>query len=184
MKHVVLKAVVALGTLYTATTAQAQDSVAISVQAGLGVGHGRGGNLYVSRGELVLDAMIGARVRPVPAGAVFAGLAWAWQGSFGDDVCHLVAGGGCALDLPSYTSLAAVGGWELGRRRGASLRLLAGPALYVGGERRSGGAQARVEAATPAPFHLAAFAAARGDVILRPHTTHTLGAITIGVRIE
>ena len=76
---------------------------------------------------------------------------------------------------------------ELGRAEGATVRALAGPALYrVGdGGGETGGIQGRVDFSTPSWSHLAAVASARAGWLPRVRgTTLTPTALGVGIRLR
>jgi hypothetical protein len=170
----------------TPLSAHGQRNASPSVGASVGSGYGRGGASFRNRNTLAADAIVALHARPAPGGAVLIGLAAGWQGSIGGaDDCLISPTGGCVPDFPSITSIAALIGWEGGRPRGATVRLVSGPGYYHGLGAHTLGLHGRVELATPAPFHVALVGFARGDLLPRLRgDSYALGAAGLGLRLQ
>lgn len=159
---------------------------AFSLEGSAGRGTGTGGGERVDRTGLAVDGTVAWRGRALArSGPIIAG-SFGWQGRRGDtDWCKVQPSGACVLTYPSFTMMSVLGGWELARGAGPSVRLLGGAGLFV---RELGAGSAgftgRLDLGTPVRGGVAliasgrlAFTAPRGD-------THMLSAATIGVRIH
>jgi hypothetical protein len=172
----------------------AQERPPVSLEVSAGVSFGRGGVTRRERNGVALDATLGWRVYPVPNGAVLLALSGGAQGAIGMDMtddCQIAPGGGCLPDYPSFYSVGALAGWEWALERGASTRVLAGPAYYRGHQRRpdvSGraiGLQARADFTTPTLRRIALLASLRAAVVPSFRgDTYALGAAGFGFRFQ
>ena len=80
---------------------------------------------------------------------------------------------------------AALAGWEVGRGRGPSLRVPAGPSLFSADPGSALGAQGRLDAATPIWGRVAGVVSLRGALVPRLHGEgYALGAVSIGIRAQ
>jgi hypothetical protein len=167
----------------------AQERTPASLEASAGVGFGRGGT-FRDRTAIALDATLGWRIGETASGAMVLALSGGVQGNSGaTDICVIAPDGGCVPAYPLFYSLGAAAGWEWARGRGASARVLAGPAYYRAVRRDGGGGtvglQGRVDLATPALWRVALVGSLRGAVLpsLRGDA-HTLGTAGLGVRVQ
>ncbi len=109
------------------------------------------------------------------------------QGNVGDDlVCASIRpDGSCTARFPHLVAIAALGGWEVGRHRAGTARVLVGPAVYQGAGTRALGGQLRAWLATPAPSGVALVGFARGAAGPRLGGSRlALGAVGIGLRVH
>lgn len=147
---------------------------------------GSQGGVYREHAGGGLDLLGAFRFREISSGAwLAAGGAGVLKIVGGDAICVILKTGGCAPDLPSFTSWTALAGWEGGRGGNASLRLLVGPALYSGGGSAYLGATMRADLSTPTLFHFALTATGRGSLVSTlPGGATSLLAFGIGVRLR
>ena len=180
------RCVILILVLAVATPAAAQRRSAFSLEGSVGRGTGSGGGERVDRSGLALDGTIAWRGRSdLPSGPILGG-SFSWQGRRGDtDWCKPQANGSCVLVYPTFTMVHVLGGWELARGAGASLRLLAGPGLFVQElGRGSVGFTGRIDLATPVRGGVALMGSGRVGLTAPRGDGHTLSAATIGVRIH
>jgi hypothetical protein len=173
-----------------ATPLFAQERMPVSLEASAGYGSSRGG-LYRDRPALAVDATLGWRISRTARGFMVLALSGGMHGNGSEsDICVPAAGGGCVPAHPLFYSLGALAGREWGRGRGASARVLAGPAYYRAfGSDRGGagttGLQGRVDLATPAPWRIALIGSLRWAVLPNFRgDVHTLGTAGFGVRVQ
>ena len=158
-----------------------------------GISEQRGGETRPV-GGVEVAVLFSWRVRPAPLGALVVALAGTAQprlplGGSGleDEPCGPRRRAGCDPSAPTVRSVGVVGGWELQRGRGASLRLLGGPAYYwlSAPWGRTVGLQSRLDLATPTVAHVALLASARGAVLPRVRGERlTHAAYGFGFRIQ
>lgn len=168
--------------LLLAPPAAAQQSQPALLEASVGAGHLSGGPPFTSRGGYAVDALLGARVRPLPAGALVLALNGAMQGPVvSNDMCTLTAGGDCVGAQPIFYTVGVLAGWA---NRTGSLRALAGPAsVQADGGDRALGVQARLDGASPALYHVAAVLSLRGTLVPN-YRGDALGLMAFGVGLR
>jgi hypothetical protein len=149
-------------TLGVPATLHAQQPSAARLDLTLGASGVRGGIIAFRSGALA-DVFAAGRLRPIPGGALVAGLgASGIMGGFGDR-CLILPNGGCA-GKGNFTVVSALLGVD--RALGAgSLRLLAGPSYHDGAKDASVGLQGRIDVASPAFAHLALGVMTRATVL-------------------
>ena len=172
--------------LATALPAEAQRRSQFSLEGSLGRGSGSGGGERVERTGLAVSGTVAWRGRTDRASGPIVGADLAWQGKRGDtDICKVQPNGVCVSTYPSFTMMSVLGGWELARGTGASIRMLAGAGLFV---RELGpgapGFTARLDVASPIRGGIALVGSGRVGITAPRGITHTLGAITVGIRIH
>ena len=168
-----------------AQSAAAQNASRLSVDLDATLWGSKGG-IYREHAGGGLDLLGAFRFREISSGAwLVAGGAGDLKLIGGDAICVPLKTGGCAPDLPSFTSWTALAGWESGRPADASLRLLVGPALYSGGGAAYLGATMRADLSTPTLFHFALTATGRGSLVSTlPGGATSLLAFGVGVRLR
>jgi hypothetical protein len=149
-------------TLGVASPLPAQQPAGARLDLSTGGGRVRGG-MIDHRMDVLADVLAAGRVRPMPGGAIVAGLgASGIVGGFGDS-CLLLPNGGCAAKGNFMVVTALLG---VDRAVGAgSLRLLAGPSYHNGDKDASVGLQGRVDVASPTFAHLAVGLMTRATVL-------------------
>jgi hypothetical protein len=157
-----------------------------SVDVTIGTGYGRGGGERLNRHALAADVVGAARLRPAGGGALQVGAsAWLQGGSGADAVCFPARAGGCVPDYPDFAAVAALAGWEAGRRRGPSFRVLVGPGFFGADGHGALGAQGRLDAAAPAWGRVAGVLGVRGALVPRlGGEPYALGAASLGIRLQ
>ena len=149
-------------TLGVASPLTAQRPSGARLDLTMGASAVRGGVITNRRGVLA-DVLAAGRVRPMPGGAIVAGLgASGIVGGFGDK-CLPLPNGGCA-GKGNFTVVSALLGVEHAVSAG-SLRLLAGPSYHNGAKDGSVGLQGRIDFASPAFAHLALGLMTRATVL-------------------
>lgn len=177
-----------LASLATAAPLGAQEGPPVSLDLVVGPAYGRGGAEYQNRSGVALDGTLAWRARAVRGGSLLLALSAGRQGGFGSDLtCLPLPGGGCTPDYPRFRTTGGLIGWEIAHRRGAGMRLMAGPTHYRAedGGGRALGIQGRIDAATPSVLHLALVGSVRADMV-PSYDRHALllGALALGVRIQ
>ena len=178
--------VLVLLALAVAARADAQRRSPFTFEGSIGRGTGTGGGDRVDRSGLAIDGTVAWRGRRDRSAGPIIGASGAWQGRRGDtDWCKVQPSGECVLTYPSFTMVSLLGGWELARGTGASLRLFAGGGLFV---RELGpgaaGFSGRVDLGTPVRGGVALIGSGRIAVTAPRGNSHTLRAATVGVRIH
>jgi hypothetical protein len=185
-----LHILVILGVSLASALLPAQERAPVSLEGSAGVGIGHGSSTFRDRTGIALDATLAWRIRPAAAGAVLVALTGGVQGSpDATDLCTIAPNGGCVPAYPLFYSVGALAGREWARTRGASARVLAGPAYYRASPRSGGGGafglQARVDLTTPALWRVALLGSLRGAVLPSyGGGSHALGAVGLGVRVQ
>ncbi|MDQ2664800.1 MAG: hypothetical protein M3Z05_02215 [Gemmatimonadota bacterium] len=188
LRHSILIAMLAFSVLASRLSAQSERSP-LSADVAVGLSYGQGGGMRDARTGLAASGVIARALRPAHVGRPVVALIGSTQGPIsGGDVCLLTPGsGGCVPNYPRIESLGLLGGWTLGQGNdGAAARVLLGPAVFHSQDGGStGGAQGRVDFATPALIHIALLAWGQGSVLPRLRgETYRLGAIGLGVRVR
>jgi hypothetical protein len=188
MRRCAVALIAAVGTALTPPL-RAQQPHSLTLDATVGGGYGRGGGERVGRNFLSADVALASRVRTASRGSLLVAMTGAWHGNLGDAGCLLAADRrSCVPKYPSLTSAGALVGWEIRQgssARGASARVAAGPAYYHGDGGHALGLQARFDLATPAPFHVALVASARGVVLPNFRgDALAVGTLGFGVRLQ
>ena len=131
--------------------------------------------------------MISWRAVPLRVGTLVLGLNAAAAGQLGNgDSCLInFVDNSCAPDYPQFTTFGVMAGVELAGRAG-TVRALIGPALfYTDGNGNAGGAQARIDLASPTLYHVALVGSLGGALVPSFHgDSYQLGSIGIGIRIQ
>lgn len=165
---------------------EAQRRSTFTLDGSFGRGTGTGGGERVDRTGMAIDGTIAWRARTNRGSGPIIAANGAWQGRRGDtDICKVQPSGLCVPTYPSFTMMSVLGGWELASGNGPSVRVLAGPGLFV---RELGPGSAaltgRIDVATPVRGGVALIAAGRVGVTQPRGNTHTLSALMLGVRIH
>ena len=168
------------------SSSHAQDRNAVSFEASLGGGSGRGGGPYILRSGFATDLSAAFRLNSAHDNGLLISVARGWQGSSNPDLlCFVAPSGGCIPTFPIFTSVALLAGLETGQLPGGTVRFLVGPGYYRSENARVGGAEGRVEMATHAAAHFALVGFARGDVLGRVSgSTLRLWALGVGIRLD
>ena len=164
----------------------AQRRPTFSLEGSVGRGPGRGGGERVNRSGSVVDGSVAwrgrtaARTGPVVAANVM------WQGRRGDDAwCVEQPNGACVNTFPSFTGVSVLGGWEIARGHGPSLRLLTGPGLFVQElGAGSAGLTMRLDLGTPLLSGVALIGSGRIGITAEGGDTYTLSGATFGLRVH
>lgn len=156
-----------------------------SFEASLGFSAG-GGGVYSERDGIALDLLLARQVRQAPAGTLVAAITAGVHGPIAGDLsCLDTPAGACAGAFPVFISAGVLGGVQRGSAAGANARLLAGPAFFAGEEGGALGLQGRLDAATPAVFHVSLVASLQGAVLSRYQGERlTSRSISLGLRIQ
>ncbi len=172
--------------LALASPVDAQRRSQFTLEGSVGRGTGGGGGERVDRGGFAIDGVISWRGRTHLGSGPIIGADLGWQGKRGStDICKVQMDGRCVPTYPSFTMMSVLGGWELARGLGPSLRLLAGAGLFV---RELGpgspGFTGRIDLGTPIRGGIALIGSGRVGITSPRGDRHTLSAITIGVRLH
>ena len=181
-----VQCVLALLLLGVAESLAAQQRPTFSFEGSVGRGTGRGGGELVNRSGTVVDGMIAWRGRTAArSGPVIAANAM-WQGRRGDNAwCVEQPNGACVSTYPSFTGMSVLGGWEIARGHGPSLRLLTGPGLFVQElGAGSAGLTMRLDLGTPLLSGVALIGSGRIGITEEGGDTYTLSGATLGLRIH
>lgn len=156
-----------------------------SVEATMGFSAG-GGGVYAERDGIALDLLLARQVRQAPAGTLVAAITAGVHGPIaGDLTCVHTPAGECAGAFPVFISAGVLGGAQRGSTAGANARLLAGPAFFAAEEGGALGLQGRLDAATPAVFHVSLVASLQGSVLPRFQGERlTSRSVSLGLRIQ
>jgi len=172
--------------LAAAASLHAQDRNAVSVEASVGAGAGRGGGPFVLRSAFATDLSAAFRLNSAHENRLLVSVVRGWQDVSNPDLdCSPEPSGKCEPTFPTFTSLILLAGLETGQLPGGTVRFLVGPGYYRSENARVGGAEGRVEMATHAAAHFALVGFARGDVLGRVSgSTLRLWALGVGIRLE
>lgn len=169
------------------TPLPAQQRAPFSIDASIGAGHGYGGGNRVDRNGYALDALLAWRARPLTGGGLLLGVSGGIHAPHGGDaICALDSDGRCIAGYPRITGAGVLTGWERARKRGASLRMLAGPGYHrVNGSGGALGLQGRVEVATP-PWARVSLVGSLRAIYLPSYRgdSYLLRALGIGIRVR
>ncbi len=189
IRHIQRVSVILLA-LVAATAAPAQERAPLSFDLGLGVSDGVDGGLRHMRSGFAGSALVAWRWRHTMAGQPLLALAGSGRTStmgYESADCLITPAGGCASNYPSFQSVALLAGCELSRGpRGASARLLLGPAAFHSAEDASAlGALGRIDLATPALLHVALVVWGETGVVPRLRgERYRMNAIGLGMRVR
>jgi hypothetical protein len=139
--------VFAILTFHPGVRVGAQIPLRWAVDLSVGTSHGKGG-YYYDRVEPALDASFALSLRTVSGHSPTVAFSVGYLGSGGyDAVCNLDVDGGCIPEFPHVSVRSVLLGWEWLHPRGASFRVLLGPAYIRGGgaDPNANGVQARAE---------------------------------------
>jgi hypothetical protein len=162
----------------------AQTHAPVSIEASVGFREGHGGT-YVNRGGGALDLALAYRLGAGAAGALVGALIVGAQTQLvALDLCLLLPDGGCAPDFPTVASAGALLGVQRGSARTGSVRVLAGPVVYLaGGGGGAAGFQGRGDLATPS-WHRAALVASLRHSSLPRFRGEAIGITAAGLGIR
>ena len=184
---------IGLATALVAGPLYAQVTRSMLGQATIGAGTSEGGR-YVEREEFTLELMLGWRLptRKVP---LTVGMALGQTASNGSMlICEAAIGGGCVPPMPDLSYIALLAGLEAHGSVG-SIGVMTGPAVIFGTQSGEAGdlwysgsqlgAQLRLDATSPAFYHVAITVSPR--VVWVPNVrdaTLSLRSLNFGLRLQ